>query len=388
MHLFLASFRVLGAQIATTLRGFRISIKIAFGTRMWVDAARACVAECNRAAAREAIMARFSPARRRFMAGAGAAAIIGGARGARAQANFPSRNMRVVVPTAQGGGADRLARVFDDFWGPLLRTSFEYSFYAGAAGQVGYELYLNRREKDGHNLLFGNMAPEMIMYALQRPPYRFPEDYQYFCRLDVDDSVVFVRRQSPFQRIEDVVTEAKRRTVNVAVTRIPHPASIGMLALGSATQARFNLVPYGGGNPTTVAVLNGEVDCGAQPVAGVVALGDQLRVLGVFNDENALPQQTNNAPTINAAFGTHIPPLYSSRSWAIHSAVIERYPDRFAKLESTARQVFESPGYRPAYERTGAPVETLQFGNRELCTRYALAMIELANEYRSLLSAR
>ena len=82
--------------------------------------------------------------------------------------------MRVVIPTGQGGGADRLARVFDDFWGPLLKTSFEYGFFAGAAGQVDYELYLHKRERDGHNLLFGNMGPEMIMYALQKPNTGFP----------------------------------------------------------------------------------------------------------------------------------------------------------------------------------------------------------------------
>ena len=103
---------------------------------------------------------------------------------------------------------------------------------------MGYELYLHKRERDGHNLLFGNMGPEMIMYALQKPPYRFPEDYQYFCRLDVDDSVVYVRRQSPFKRLEDLVAEAKKRAVNVAVSRLPHPASIGMLALGNATKAQ------------------------------------------------------------------------------------------------------------------------------------------------------
>src|SRR5262245_11537704 len=128
--------------------------------------------------------------RRRLMAAAAASIALGPA-GARAQ-GFPSKNMRVVVPTAQGGGADRLARVFDDFWGPRLKTNFEYGFFPGAAGQVGYEVYLHKRDKDAHNLLFGNMGPEMIMYALQKPSYRFPQDYQYFCRLDVDDSIMFV----------------------------------------------------------------------------------------------------------------------------------------------------------------------------------------------------
>jgi tripartite-type tricarboxylate transporter receptor subunit TctC len=325
---------------------------------------------------------------RRRLLGAAAAALTLGPSGVRAQA-FPSKNMRVVVPTAQGGGADRLARVFDDFWGPLLKTHFEYGFFAGAAGQVGYEVYLNKRERDGHNLLFGNMGPEMIMYALQKPPYRFPEDYQYFCRLDVDDSVLFVRRQSPFKRAEDVVAEAKKRVVNAAVSRLPHPASIGMLALGNSVKARFNLVPYGGGNPTSVAVMNGEVDCGALPIAGVVTLGDQMRILGVFNDDAAkMANYSGNAPSVNQVFGTKIPPLYSSRAWAIHAEVIDKFPDRFALLEKSARQVFDNPKYKEEYAKTGAPVETIQYGDRKLCTRYAQGMVELANQYRSLLTAK
>jgi len=332
-------------------------------------------------------VANINLVRRRLLGGAAAALALGDIPRAGAQA-FPSKNMRVVIPTAQGGGADRLARVFDDFWGPLLKTHFEYGFFAGAAGQVGYEVYLNKREKDGHHLLFGNMGPEMIMYALQKPSYRFPEDYQYFCRLDVDDSIVFVRQKSPFKRIEDIVAEAKKRSVNVAVSRLPHPASIGLLALGNALKAKFNLVPYGGGNPTMVAVMNGEADCGALPVAGIVALGEQMRILGVFNDDNQLGRYTGNAPSVNKVFGTRIPPLYSSRSWAIHTEVIEKLPDRFALLERTAKQVFDNPKYKEEYAKTGAPVETIQYGDRELCTRYAKGMIELANEYRPLLTAK
>jgi hypothetical protein len=200
--------------------------------------------------------------------------------------------------------------------------------------------------------------------------------------------VIFVRRQSPFKRVEDLVAEAKKRSINVAVSRLPHPASIGMLALGAALKAKFNLVPYGGGNPTSVAVLNGEVDCGALPIAGVITQKDQMRVLGVFNDENKMAKYSENAPAINAVFGTKLPDLSSSRSWAIHTEAIEKFPDRFALLERTSKQVFDNPKYKEAYAKTGAPVETIQYGDRALCTRYARGMVELANEYRSLLSAK
>jgi tripartite-type tricarboxylate transporter receptor subunit TctC len=331
-------------------------------------------------------MEKLNRPRRRLLAGA-AAALAVGPLPVRAQA-FPSKNIRVVIPTAQGGGAERLARSFDELWSKLLKTNFEYSFYPGAAGQVGYETFIHKRDKDGYNLLFGNMGPEMIMYALQKPNYRFPEDFQYFCRTDIDDSVVFALRKGKFQRVEDVLAEAKKRVVNVAVSRLPHPASIGMLALGAALGAKFNLVPYGGGNPTMVAVLNGEADCGALPIAGIIAQREQMKVLAVFNDENPLADQSDNAPPINRVFGTKIPELSSSRSWAIHTEAIEKHPDRFALLEKSSRQVVENPEFKKVFAKTGAPAEAIKYGDRAACTRYAKAMVELANEYRPLLTAK
>ena len=328
-----------------------------------------------------------SIARRRLLIAAAGASALAHLPRARAQA-YTGKNIRVVVPTAQGGSADRLARVFDDFWGPLLKTQFEYQFMAGAAGQVGYETFIGKRDRDGHHLLFGNMGPEMLMYALQKPSYRFPQDYQYFCRLDVDDSIIFANRNSKFKKLEDVLEESKKRTLNVAVSRLPHPASIGMLALGRAIGGRFNLIPYGGGNPTSVAVLNGEADIGALPIAGVAAQKETLKVLGVFNDDHKMAQYSDNAPAVNKIAGTKIPDLPSSRSWAVHTEVIDKFPERFALLERTARQVFDNPKYREEYAKTGAPVETLQYGDRALCTRYSNDMVALANEYRELLTAK
>jgi tripartite-type tricarboxylate transporter receptor subunit TctC len=327
--------------------------------------------------------------RREMLAGAsalGAASIIGGAR-ARA-AGYPSEKFTVTIPTGQGGGAERLARAFDTVWSKALGQPFEYEFFPGAAGQVGYTLFVQKRAHDGLHFLFGNMGPEMIMYALQKPGYKFPDDYIYFCSLDVDDSVVFVRTESPLKRIEDVVAEGKKRPINTATSRIPHPASIGILALGDATGAKFNLVPYGGGNPTITAVLNGEVDIGILPAAGIVRLPEKLRILTIFNAKKNVLKKYTDAPLVNAVFNTKLPSLYSSRAWAIHRDWADKNPDDMKKLESTAAKVFEDQSFREAFEKTGAPAEVLSYGNRQECTDYALAMVDLANKYASVLSAK
>jgi len=305
-----------------------------------------------------------------------------------ARAAYPDRTIKVVVPTRAGGGADRLARAFTEVWRKHVGATFEFDFYPGGSGQVGYELFTGRRDKDAYNLLFGNMGPEIIMYVLQNPKYKFPEDYFYFCRLDVDDSAVYVRADSPFKRIEDIVTEGKKRVVNVATSRLPHPASIGMLALGDATGAKFNLVPYGGGNPTMVATLNGEVDCGVLPVAEPIKMGDKTRVLGVFNSSNALADRTGNAPPINQVFGTKIPDLYSSRAWAIHTEAANKYPDRFEKLNETAKLVFSDPSFKEVYSKTAGDWRQASYGDRAVCRAYADSMMELAGRYKPLLSAK
>lgn len=330
-----------------------------------------------------------SISRRTFCAGVAAAGLSAHPfSGALAQASYPSRTFRVVIPTGQGGGAERLARAFDDAWSKSLGQQFEYSFHAGASGQIGYELFVKRREHDGHNLLFGNMGAEMIMYAVQKPNYKFPEDFIYFGRTDIDDSCIFVKRDSPFKDIQSIVDAAKKRTINVAVSRIPHPASIGLLSLGDATGSKYNLIPYGGGNPTYIAVLNGEAEVGALPITGVLSLSDRLKVLGVFNRENIFAKQTDNAPTINSVFNTNIPDLYSSRAWAIHTDWADKNPQHFEMLQKTAEEAHKSPVFREAFEKTGAPTEALRYGDRKVCTDYALAMVDLARRYEKILSAQ
>jgi tripartite-type tricarboxylate transporter receptor subunit TctC len=273
--------------------------------------------------------------------------------------------------------------------GPLLKTQFEYNFFPGAAGQIGYELYVKRRPKDGHNLLFGNMGPEMIMYATQKPDYNFPRDFIYFSMVDIDDSIVFASRTSNYKSIEQVVDAAKKRPLNVAVSRIPHPCSIGLLALGEATKSRYNLVPYGGGNPTYIAVLNGEADIGALPMTGVLTLSEKFKVLGVFNrTKNQFAELSDNAPLINKVFGTDIPDLYSARAWAVHTEWADKNPKLFEILERTSKQAHESPVFKVAYEKTGAPSNALFYGDREACTKYAMGTIELTKRYEGALTAK
>jgi tripartite-type tricarboxylate transporter receptor subunit TctC len=332
-----------------------------------------------------------STQRRAFVGGLAATAGLVAASpfsGAPAQ-TYPGRRISVVIPTGQGGGAERIARPFDEAWGKLLKTQFEYTFHPGAAGQIGYELYVKRRPRDGHNMLFGNMGAEMIMYVVQKPDYNFPRDFIYFSQMEIDDSCIYVNRNSPFKTIQEVVNAAKKRVLNCSVSRLPTQTSIGVLALGEATESRYNLIPYGGGNPSYIAVLNGEVDIGAGPMVGVMTLAEKFKILGVFNrKQNVYAALSENAPTINSVFQINIPDLFTARGWAIHTEWADKNPEQFALLERTSKEAHASPIFREAYKKTGATDINLVYGDRKACTEYAENTISIAKRYEQVLTAK
>jgi hypothetical protein len=328
----------------------------------------------------------FSMGRRSFMTAAAGFSAGLAAPAVWAQSSYPSRNFNVTIPTGEGGGAALLSRIFTNSWRKDLGREFEFEFYPGAAGQVGYEHYINRRDHDGHNLLFGNVSAEMIMYALQGPNFSFPEDLYYFASVDTDPCGIWVIEGSPFETVEQVIEEAMTRPVSFAVSRMPHPGTIGLLALAEATGANFNIVPYGGGNPQTVAVINGEVDCGGGGTGGYV---EGRKVLGIFdNKEYVLRETHGDAPLINDVFGTSIPDLYSSRSWAVHRDWADSNPEHYELLKSTAAAVFEDPQFKEEIISSGAsPWEGIRFRDQAETMAFAENTIDLAKRYEAQLTA-
>lgn len=328
--------------------------------------------------------------RRSLLLGAGAlagGAVLSGLVGQRSAfaQGFPERNLNITVPTGEGGGADRDARAFTRIWANHLRTNFEFGYYPGAAGQVGYEFYM-QREPDAYNLIFANLGPEVIMLEMQDAGIRVGEEIVYVQQTLSEPMALWVSAQSPIQSLEQLIEEARRRPVTVSTSRLPHPATIGVLALGDQLGVDFTLVPYGGGNPTAMAAITLEVDACTLPITNAIVLGDQVRILGVFANENVAPDQTGNAPTVNAALGTSLPELTSSRAWGLHRAALDRYPDRVERLLESMRATLADPAYVQAVEDAGVPSVFIDAGGQDVAMASAQSIAELTNRYRELLS--
>jgi len=303
-------------------------------------------------------------------------------------AAFPERNIKVYVPTREGGGADRNLRAVTSIWKKHLNTKFTATFYPGAAGRVGYEKYMGLAKEDCYELLFGNMGPEVLNWVVKKPT--FPLDsYFYFGQMDRDPGIIFVGRKSKFKTMDDLVAEGKKRTIKVGVSRLAHPATLGVLALGRHTGARFNVIPLSGGKNTRAGVATGEMDCGALPSGGIARRGKNFNILAIFDNKNPIPSKIKNAVLVNAHYGMKLPPLIAgARAFGIKTAAVAKYPDRFKKLEETLVAVNKDPAYQKVLKKTKVPMELFMYGSRADCAQYVKDISKIGEEYKDLLTGK
>jgi tripartite-type tricarboxylate transporter receptor subunit TctC len=300
-------------------------------------------------------------------------------------AEFPTRTMKVYIPTRAGGGADRNFRSFAGVWKNHLGGEFEPSFYPGAAGRVGYETYMGKASDDCHDLIFGNMGPEVLNWVVKKPTFSI-DDYFYFIMVDADPGSVFISDKSPMKSLEDVIAEGRKRTLTVATSRLAHPASLGMLVLANKTGMKVNLIPMSGGKNTRNGVLTGEVDLGVLPAT--TSMGRKgIKMIGLFDEKNLVPEKMPHAVLINTEYQLGIPPLAAgARAFGIKKAAADKYPDRFNKLIDTGMVVFKDPAYKTAVTAGKGSWEMIAPGGIDACKDYVENITRLGEEYRSLLT--
>lgn len=302
-------------------------------------------------------------------------------------AAYPSKNISIIVPTGEGGAMDRVVRAITNVWKDYIGVNFQSTFHAGASGEVGYMLF-SKRPADGHTLLAGNIAPEMMMYVLQEPDYKFPDDFVYFACMDSDPAVLWVRKDGPIQTIQDLVEEGKKRPVTIATSRFPHPSTLAVLLLGEATGAQFNVIPYGGGNPARTAGLTGEVDAVTTFLSSSLDFASDVRFLVMFQNENKWKDISQNAPTPKEALGVQMPEFGGNRAWAVSRQFRDKNPADYEKLVESFKKAFEDPRLREEWQKVGMDPQFLEFKDEAESMKMAQDMIETAMKYKEILKGK
>jgi tripartite-type tricarboxylate transporter receptor subunit TctC len=247
-----------------------------------------------------------------------------------ANAQYPSRPVRLFVPNPPGGATDTLARVFAPKLAEALGQPVIVENRPGSNGNLAMEATA-RAAPDGYTLLLCADAQIVIgphLYA--KMPLDTLKDLDPVATLVNTQMVLSVSPALPVRNLQEFVDYARRANPPLAYASIGNGSQHHLVMEMLKSRAGIDLlhVPFKGGGPATIAILAGEVSVmfGGNSVAGHIKSG-KLRALAVAGNKRSasypdLPRLSELYPDLEvtpwlavfAPAGTGAPVLQRLRS--------------------------------------------------------------------------
>jgi len=209
-----------------------------------------------------------------------------GALPAAAQAPYPDKPIRLVVPYAPGGTTDIMARTLQEPLSKALGQPVIVDNKAGAAGAIATK-QVATSAPDGYTLIFGNNGPSAIVPLIQKDVGYDPvKDFEPVSLVSIAPLVLVVHPSVPAGNVAEFIAWAKAQPGGVEYATAG-AGSLGHLAtelFGKDAALKLIHVPYKGQAPSTMAVMNGEVKMlltTSSDSMGSAVKDGKLKLLGV-----------------------------------------------------------------------------------------------------------
>ena len=205
-----------------------------------------------------------------------------------AQDAYPSRTVRVIVPSAPGSTTDMLARLVADQLGGAWGKPVVVENMAGGAMNIGSE-HVARATPDGHTLMVAPPAPLAFSQLLYRNLNYDPAKWVVVAALVKVPNVLVVRKEHPASTVKELIAYAKANPgkVNYASQGVGSTAHLSASQLELAAGIKMVHVPYRGAQPALTDVMGGQVDMFFDTIATSLPLhrGGKIKILGIASPE-------------------------------------------------------------------------------------------------------
>jgi len=227
----------------------------------------------------------------------------------RAQVDWPSRTVTVVVPFAAGGNTDIMARLASQKLAEIFKQNFIVDNRGGAGGAIGAS-YVAQAAPDGYTLFFAAAPQIAVVPYVQKVNYDPHKDFTLVSIFGTGPFILTIGAAIPAKTVSEFVAYARGRSLNYGTGGI---GSISHLS-GALFVARAGLnavhVPFRGGGPALAAILAGQVDMYFGNASEIIPQADNgaIRLIGVATDKRM--KQLPNVPTVSETY-----PDFALSSW-------------------------------------------------------------------------
>lgn len=211
-----------------------------------------------------------------------------------AQARFPTRPIRLIVPWTPGGASDAQLRSLAELASREFGQPVVIENRAGAGGTL-HAVHLAREARpDGYTIGQMHLSVVRRPFLVRDPQWDTTTDFTHIIGLTGWLFGMAVRADSPFRSFQDVLEFARRNPgrVSYATSGIATTNHLAMETLQQMTGVEMTHIPFRGATEGVSAVMGGNVTMIADSATWVPQVqAGQMRALTVWTPERwpALP---------------------------------------------------------------------------------------------------
>ncbi len=287
-----------------------------------------------------------------------------------AQADYPDKPLRLVVPFPPGGSTEPLARVLSQKLGETFGQQVIVDNRPGAGSTIGAEI-VARSPADGYTLLLSSISNAISAALYPKLNFDIVRDFAPITLLATTPGVLVVHPALPVKTVKEFIALAKAKPEQLAYSSAGNgtPPHLSAELFAGMTGIKLIHVPYKGGGPSIIALLSGEAQLSIASLPSAIGhmRSGKLRALGVTT-----PQRTPSLPALPTIAESGVPG-YAAETW-LGLAVAARTPkDITARLHAATAKAMMLPEVR---ERLDALGYILRIGSAEEYSNFVQSEVD------------
>jgi len=286
-----------------------------------------------------------------------------------ADANYPNKSIRIVVPFPPGGIADVMSRVFGQKFTDAWNQPVVVENRTGAGGNIGAEV-VAKSPPDGYTLVMGTIGTHAVNVSLfSKLPYDPVKDFAPVALVVEADGLLVLHPSVPVKTVKDLIALARARPGQLVYASAGNGTAGHLSGELFKTMSKTDLVhiPYKGNVPALTDVVGGQTSMlfATMPTAMPLARAGRLHALAVTG-----AQRNPAAPEVPAIAETL--PGFEVTNWIGIFAPAGTSPEIVAKLNAEIMRIMKLPEVQVrlvtegAKSRVNTPAEFGTFQKTEM----------------------
>lgn len=280
-----------------------------------------------------------------------AAVVAAGCAGAFAQAEYPSRPVKIIVPFAAGGPADNYARFIAQHLQTELKQPFVVDDRPGAGSIIGTDA-VAKAPADGYTLLMMSNTHTVNETLVPTKPFNLMNDFVGIAPVNYSDLMLVVHPSVPAKTLAELIALAKSKPgkLNYASSGTGTPYHMAGELFKHMAGVKITHIPYKGSSGARTDVVGGQVDMMFDAVTTMAQLAKEGKVRGLATTGQTRNSITPDLPPVSEA-GV---PKYEATIWLGLMAPKGTPPEIVNKLNAEIRKIVAQADVKSAWAAQGA----------------------------------